>query len=110
MTSTCGRLRAARMSFSSLASTTISTEGSSQALSCCASSLVFGACSAMPSVTRRRSVRASSESIERIAPRYILRFTFCVKSRGLAAKVLPPPTQMGERLEPARAWPVPFWA
>ena len=42
----------------------------------------------MPSVTSRRSVRASSESIERIAPRYILRFTFCAKSRGLAAKVL----------------------
>src|SRR5256884_3281583 len=51
-----------------------------------------------PYTTLFRS-RASSESIERIAPRYILRFTFCVKSRGLAAKVLPPPTQIGERLD-----------
>ena len=54
-------------------------------------------------------MRASSDSIERNAPRYILRFTFCSKLRGLAAKVLPPPTQMGERFEPARACPVPFW-
>src|SRR5215469_4728323 len=110
MTSTCGRLRAARYSFSSLASTTISTEGSDHALSCCARSLVFGASRLMPSVTRRRSVRASSDNIERSAPRYIFRLTFCAKSRGLAAKVLPPPTQIGEREEPARAWPVPFWA
>ena len=64
----------------------------------------------MPSVTSRRSVRASSDNIERIAPRYILRFTFCSKLRGFAAKVLPPPTQIGERIEPARAWPVPFCA
>src|SRR5437660_5051762 len=66
MTSTCGRLRAASASFSSLASTTISTDGSSQALSCWARSFVFGASSLMPSVTSSRSVRASSESIERI--------------------------------------------
>src|ERR1700736_4371097 len=52
----------------------------------------------MPSVANSRSVRASSASIERIAPRYILRLTFCAKSRGFAAKVLPPPTQMGARL------------
>jgi len=34
--------------------------------------------------------------------------TFCAKSRGLAAKVRPPPTQMGERLEPARAGIPPY--
>src|SRR6516225_8518770 len=64
----------------------------------------------MPSVTSSRSVRASSESMTRSAPRYILRFTIWAKSRGLAAKVLPPPTQIGERLDPARACPVPFCA
>ena len=35
------------------------------------------------SVTTSRSCRTSSESIERSAPRYILRLTFCEKSRGL---------------------------
>ena len=44
-----------------------------------------------------------------MAARYILRLTFCEKSRGWAAKARPPPTQMGLRIEPARAWPVPFW-
>ena len=29
--------------------------------------------------------------------------------RGFAAKARPPPTQIGLRMEPARAWPVPFW-
>ena len=30
-----------------------------------------------------------------MAPRYILRLTFCSKLRGLAAKVTPPPTKIG---------------
>ena len=33
--------------------------------------------------------------IELMAARYILRFTFCAKLRGLAAKVTPPPTKIG---------------
>jgi hypothetical protein len=78
-------------------------------VSFCTSSLVFGASSSMPFTTERRSVRASSDNIACIAPRYILRFTFCVKSRGFAANARPPPTQIGLRIEPARAWPVPFW-
>ena len=32
-----------------------------------------------------------------MAPRYILRLTFCAKLRGLAAKVTPPPTKIGAR-------------
>ena len=55
-------------------------------------------------------MRASSDSMAPMAPRYILRFTFCEKSRGFAANARPPPTQIGLRLEPARAWPVPFCA
>src|SRR3977135_1594816 len=69
---------------------------------------VFGASSSMPSVTSRRSVRANSESIARMAPRYILRLTFCSKLRGFAANARPPPTQIGLRLEPARAPPRPL--
>jgi hypothetical protein len=36
-------------------------------------------------------------------------FSFCAWLRGLAANARPPPTQIGLRMEPARAWPVPFW-
>jgi hypothetical protein len=54
-------------------------------------------------------VRANSDTIDCIAARYILRLTFCVKSRGFAANARPPPTQIGLRIEPTRAWPVPFW-
>jgi hypothetical protein len=55
-----------------------------------------------------RSWRNSSDSTERIAPRYILRLTFCSKLRGRAANARPPPTQIGLRIEPTRARPVPF--
>jgi hypothetical protein len=34
--------------------------------------------------------------------------TFCSKLRGRAANVRPPPTQIGLRIEPTRARPVPF--
>src|SRR6202034_478939 len=108
--STLGRLRAASVSFSSAASTMIKTSSSARDLSCASSSLVWGWSTATEAVTTSRSWRTSSDNIERIAPRYILRFTFWVKSRGCAAKVRPPPTQIGLRIEPARAEPVPFWA
>ena len=88
----------------------ISTSSSASDLSCASSSLVFGWSTANEAVTTSRSWRTSSDSIERIAPRYILRLTFWVKSRGCAAKVRPPPTQIGLRIEPARAEPVPFCA
>src|SRR5258706_5158420 len=107
-TSTPGRLRAARNSFSSSASTMISTLARSRDLSWLASRRVLGASRLMPSVTSRRSWRTSSENMARSAPRYILRLTFWVKSRGLAAKARPPPTQMGLRIEPAREVPPPF--
>jgi hypothetical protein len=35
--------------------------------------------------------------------------TFCSKLRGRAAKARPPPIQIGPRVVPARARPVPFW-
>jgi len=49
-------------------------------------SLVRGAASSRLSTAIRRSWRTSSEIIDCIAARYILRLTFCVKSRGRAAK------------------------
>ena len=73
------------------------------------SSLVRGASSSSDSTATSRSWRTSSETIDCIAARYILRLTFCEKSRGRAANARPPPTQIGLRIEPTRAWPVPFW-
>ena len=51
----------------------------------------------------RKMYRAAMQTMVCMAARYILRLTFCEKSRGLAAKARPPPTQMGLRIEPARA-------
>jgi hypothetical protein len=42
------------------------------------------------------------------AARYILRLTLTLWSCGFAAKVTPPLRQIGERIVPARARPVPF--
>ena len=100
-----GQDRASRRS----ASTTISTLSSAELLQLLGQQLGLRRLERRtPSVTTRRSWRTSSESIERIAPRYILRLTFCAKSRGRAAKARPPPTQIGLRIEPARAGRVPF--
>ena len=84
------------------ASIRISTWSRPSSASLPTSILVFGASSSRPPVTTRRSWRASSDRIERIAPRYILRLTFCAKLRGFAAKARPPPTQIG-LLDRARA-------
>src|SRR5690606_41328508 len=58
--------------------------------------------------TTNLSLRYNSDRIVFNAARYIFVFTFLVKSRGAAANVLPPPTQIGLRIVPARARPVPF--
>jgi len=76
----------------------------------CASILVFGASTAKLSTTARRSWRASSDRMEAMPARNILRFTFWVKfSSGEFGKIRPPPRHSGEELMPARARPVPFW-
>src|SRR5678815_2855307 len=86
----------------------MSTLSSLSFLSFSATCFVFGASTVKSCVTTRRSWRTSSDSIDWIAPRYIFLFTFCAKSRGFAANARPPPTQMGERIEPARDVPPPF--
>src|SRR5581483_10681781 len=45
----------------------------------------------------------------RSAARCSLRLTLKVNERGCGPKTVPPPVHTGERLEPARARPVPFW-
>src|SRR3954466_11752892 len=49
------------------------------------------------------------DSAARSAARRALRLTLTVYLRGLGPKTVPPPVQIGERLVPARARPVPFW-
>src|SRR3954451_24558887 len=49
------------------------------------------------------------DSAARSAARRALRLTLTVYLRGLGPKTVPPPVQIGEREEPARARPVPFW-
>src|SRR3954452_7553430 len=49
------------------------------------------------------------DSAARSAARRALRLTLTTYLRGLGPKTVPPPVQIGERLVPARARPVPFW-
>src|SRR6185437_4243885 len=99
MTSTMlGLLRAARNSFSSTACATIRVRPlASISPSLPISALVFGASTANSWTTLRRPWRFNSASIEHSAPRYILRLTFCAKSRGCAANARAPPTKIGAR-------------
>src|SRR6185312_16001268 len=99
MTSTIlGLLRAARNSFSSTACATIRVRPlASISPSLPISALVFGASTANSGTIFKRPWRFSSASIEHSAPRYILRLTFCAKSRGCAANARAPPTKIGAR-------------
>ena len=42
-------------------------------------------------------------------PRRIFLLTFCEWSRGVGPWATPPPTHCGDRIDPWRARPVPFW-
>ena len=44
-----------------------------------------------------------------VAYRRAFLFIFLLTSFGFGPKITPPPTHSGERLDPARALPVPFW-
>src|SRR5690606_35605861 len=70
-TSTFGRLRAARNRFSVTSSATISTSVSPSSASLATNSLVLGVSTVSDGTTTRRSWRASSDRIDRIAPWYI---------------------------------------
>src|SRR5690606_26183226 len=94
-TSTYGRLRAARYSASVASSVTISGWSKPISPSLATRVLVFGSSISNFSTIFRRSWRMSSEMMAQMAARYILRFTFWAKLRGLAAKVTPPPMKIG---------------
>src|SRR3546814_13094264 len=68
---------------------------------------VFGDSSSSDSTTVIRPWRLSSDRIDAIAARYLLRLTFCAKQRGLAATVTPPPMKIGAVSAPCRP-PPPF--
>src|SRR5690606_29495274 len=106
--STYGRLRADRYRCSDASSVTISGRlPRSNSLSLATRPLVLVASTSNASTTTSRPCRLSSDRIEAIAARYILRLTFCPKLRGLAANVTPPPRKIGAVRAPWRA-PPPF--
>src|SRR5256885_1105251 len=73
-----------------------------------AATFVEGSSKLPGSSTPRLPACACAESALRTAARRALRFTFAVKLRLLGGNAIPPPTQCGARMEPARARPVPF--
>src|SRR6266511_3212646 len=109
-TSTCGRLREDRKTFSSTLSVTTRTVPENPSdLIFCAKSFVFGASRTICSTTDNLPSRTSCERIDAIPARYILRLTFCEKfSSGELGNILPPPRHSGLFACPARARPVPF--
>ncbi len=70
--------------------------------------LVFGVSIVIRSITVMQLSRARVEKALLRASRFTFRLTFGVGLPDLIANVCPPPTQTGERREPARALPVPF--
>src|SRR3954469_2907245 len=73
-------------------------------------SLVLGASKFQASTTRTLPSAARSDRADRRARRTIFLGVFWTYLRGFGPRATPPPRQIGERLEPARARPVPFWA
>src|SRR5437763_9975112 len=110
MASTRGRLRNDfPAASSSVARSTSVGSGAPQSVSSEAARLVEGSSHDPASKTATDSRSAWTERAPRSAPRRALRLTFTVYRRGLGPKVVAPPTQSGDRDEPARARPVPFW-
>src|SRR3954465_9054758 len=109
MTWTSGRLRKERAATKSSSVMTSSTLPSAlmaarAALAC----LVLGVSNFHSSTTRTLPSDARSESADRRASFTIFLGVFWSYLRGFGPWATPPPTQIGERLEPARARPVPF--
>ncbi len=91
-----------------MSSLTINTSGWLRFSSFVTNSRVLGESTFNSSQTNNRSWRTNSDSIDRNAIRYILRFTFFEKSLVVAGNARPPPRQIGLRMVPALARPVPF--
>src|SRR6202034_2819448 len=109
-TATPARLRNDSAALASSAASTTSVEpGRFQSSSRSNACLVFGALNAEESSTASEPRSACSDSALRSAARCSLRLTLKVYERGCGPDTTPPPVQIGERLEPARARPVPFW-
>ena len=82
---------------------------SSSVSSTSAAVLVLGASNSRSCTTLSFPLVSASVSAERRAPRFIFLFTRISWSRGWGPCTTPPPVHCGERFEPCRARPVPFW-
>src|SRR4051812_2456096 len=72
--------------------------------------LVLASLLAKASMTETSPAVARSKRARLKARALTLPLIFLEKSRGFGPKTTPPPLHSGERMEPARARPVPFWA
>src|SRR5450759_544398 len=109
MTRTFSMLRSDRIATSSsLATTTVMRPAMPMDLMMAAALLVDGSVRPKPSMTCRTPSAVLAESTERIASFTTLFGTLNAYDRGCGPNTVPPPVQIGEREEPARARPVPF--
>src|SRR5262245_19193016 len=106
-----GRLRAETSRCGWASAITISTDwpASPSPSSSCATRFVLYSSSVSPSTTATAPSFARSESALRSAARRIFLVSRCSWLRGTGPNTTPPPTHCGERIEPCRARPVPFW-
>jgi hypothetical protein len=85
--------------------TTVDAEPASAATA----ALVLGESKPHASTTTTLPSLARSDSAERRASEIIFFGVFCWYDRGFGPRATPPPLKCGERVEPWRALPVPFW-
>src|SRR5262245_30533783 len=106
-----GRLRAETSRCGWASAITISTDwpASPSPSSSCATRFVLYSSSVSPSTTATAPSFARSESALRSAARRIFLVSRCSWLRGTGPNTTPPPDHCGERIEPCRARPVPFW-
>src|SRR5262245_30988067 len=106
-----GRLRAETSRCGWASAITISTDwpASPSPSSSCATRFVLYSSSVSPSTTATAPSFARSESALRSAARRIFLVSRCSWLRGTGPNTTPPPAHCGERIEPCRARPVPFW-
>ena len=71
--------------------------------------MVLGSASPRSSITISLPLASASDSAERSAPLTIFLLMRWLWSRTTGPWATPPPTHWGERIEPWRARPVPFW-
>src|SRR6056297_2876751 len=110
MSCTLGRLRKLRAAAASSRPTTTSTVPSRPSASSAAfASLVLGVSMPQLSTTTTLPSAALSDRAERRASFTIFLGVFWSYLRGFGPSATPPPANCGDRVEPWRALPVPFW-